>query len=116
MKFNVDGVGTKQVVSAKLRLYCVDSSPTGGSFRKVLNNSWSEGTVTWNNAPQHETAVLASLGRVRRGNWYEVDVTSLITGDGTFSLKVVPDSTDGADYASRERDLTHDPQLILTVR
>ena len=51
LKFNVAGVGTQTVLSAKLRLYCIDPSPFGGEFHRVTNTSWSEETVTWNTAP-----------------------------------------------------------------
>jgi RHS repeat-associated protein len=68
--------------------------------------------VTWNTAPTAETTLLASLGSVSPNIWYEVDVTSLITGDGTYSLHV-SDSVGGADYSSKEG--ANDPELVLTL-
>ena len=32
LKFTVSGVGTRSVLSAKLKLYCVNNSPVGGEF------------------------------------------------------------------------------------
>ena len=52
--------------------------------------------------------------RINSLNWYEVDVSSLVTGDGSYSLKVLSTSGNGADYSSREG--TNKPQLVLTVR
>jgi RHS repeat-associated protein len=113
IKFDVSGVGGQQVTNATLRLYNVNSSSTGGDFYEVLDNSWQEESITWSNAPLAETTLLASLGSVSPGNWYEVDLTSMITGDGSFSLRVSPASTDGADYSSKEG--SNPPQLVITL-
>jgi len=115
LKFGVSAVGTRQVVSAKLRLFCEDGSSVGGAFYKVADNTWNEGTVTWNTAPAADTVSFTTLGAVVAGNWYEVDVSSLVTGDGTFSLKMVSTSTDGAYYTSKEGAAGFAPQLILTT-
>jgi hypothetical protein len=115
LKFNVTGVGTRTVLSAKLRLYCLDPSPFGGEFRRVANTSWSEGTVTWNTAPAADATILGSLGKVVANNWYEVDVTSLVTGDGTFSLRMNSTNDDGAAYSSKEGTAGFAPQLVVTT-
>jgi RHS repeat-associated protein len=113
VKFNVTGVSGRPVVSARLRLYCVNSSNVGGDFHRVADQTWQEGTVTWNNAPTGDAEVLDSLGAVSYNTWYEVDITSLITGDGTYSLRVTSTSSDGADYSSKEG--ANAPQLIVTT-
>ena len=115
LKFAVSGVGTRTVVSAKLRLYGVDPSPFGGDFRRVADTTWDERTVTWNTAPAADAGSLATLGAVAAGNWYEVDLTSLVTGDGNFSLRAVSTSSNGADYASKEGTVGFAPQLIVTT-
>lgn len=115
LKFNVSGIGTSQIASAKLRLYATDSSNVGGVFRKVSSNSWSERTLTWNNAPAAETATLATLGAVKSGNWYEVDVTSSVVADGVVSYRVSSTSTDGADFTSKEGTQTNIPKLIISL-
>jgi len=115
LKFTVSGVGTRTVTSARLRLYCVDPSPFGGSFRGVGDSTWSQGTVNWNTAPVADASSLATLGSVSAGNWYEVDVTSLVTGDGTFSLKAISTSSDGAYYSSKEGAAGFAPQLVVTL-
>jgi hypothetical protein len=114
IKFNVSGLNGQQVTSAKLRLYNVDPSGKGGDFYAVSDNSWQEETVTWNSAPAALTNLLGSIGSVSIGNWYEVDLTSLITGDGTYSLRISSTSSDGADYSSKEG--ANPPQLVVTVQ
>jgi len=115
LKFVVSGVNGRAITSAKLRLFNVDASGSGGDFHRVADNLWSESTVTWNTAPAGDAAVLASLGSVVANSWYEVDVTALISGDGTYSLRVTSLSTNGADYASKEGAAGFAPQLIVTV-
>jgi hypothetical protein len=114
LKFNVSAVsGT--ITSARLRLFCTDSSPSGGDIH-LADSSWSEGAVTWNNRPSHNPAIEASFGAVSRSNWYELDLTSAVNldTDGVISLLVTVPSTNGADYSSKEG--SSDPQLVLTVQ
>lgn len=114
LKFNVSGMTGRTITRARLRLYAVNASAIGGRFYRTTNTTWQEGTVTWNNAPAASTTLLASLGSVSAGGWYEVDVTSMITGDGTYSLRVNSTSSDGADYSSREG--ANPPQLIIETQ
>jgi Fibronectin type III domain len=116
MKFDISGIGARTVMSAKLRLSCIDSSDSGGIFYRVLDpNAWTEGTVTWNTSPEAETTQLASLGSVSATKSYEVNLTSLVTGDGLVSVKVVSNSAsgNGADFFSKEGSAP--PQLVVTL-
>jgi len=113
MMFDVSGIGTRNVVSAKLRLFCTDGSNQGGEFH-LTDNNWFEDTVTWDNAPPEDPEVIASLGPVVRRTWIEVDLTSLIAEDGVYSLRVMSSSKDGADYRSKEKPGL-EPELVITV-
>ena len=113
MTFDVSGIGTRTVVNAKLRLFCTDGSNQGGDFHEI-DTDWSEDSVTWDNAPPANPDVLASLGPVVRNTWVEVDLSSLITGDGIYSLRVDSTSANGADYRSREKSGL-EPELIITL-
>jgi len=114
LKYAVTGVGTRTVVSAKLRLYCTNPSGFGGDFR-TTTSGWSEGTVTWNTAPAAGATSLATLGSVTSGVWYEVNVTGAVAADGTVSFRVVSPSTDGAWYSSKEGTSGFAPQLVVSV-
>ena len=114
LKFNVSGVSGRPITSAKLRLFNVDASGKGGDFYRVNDNTWQESTVNWNNAPVATTTLLASLGSVQVNNWYEIDLTSVITADGTYSLRVSSISSDGADYSSKEG--SNPPQLVINIQ
>jgi acid phosphatase type 7 len=115
LKFNVSGIAGRQVQSARLRLRCADPSGLGGIFHRVADTSWTEGGVNWNNAPPGDSATLGQLGAVSTGNWYEVNVSQLVAGDGTFSLDATSTSSDGADYTSKEGAAGFAPQLVVTM-
>jgi uncharacterized repeat protein (TIGR01451 family) len=116
LKFAVSGVGAGEVVSATLRLYCVGGAVvTGGEFHGAADNGWQESTVTWDTAPAADPIMLSSLGPVSAGNWYEVDVTPLVTGEGTYSLRGTSTSGDGADYSTKEGASGFAPQLLVTA-
>ena len=114
IKFDVSGIGIRQVKSAKLRLFCINGSDKGGEFHPV-DNDWSEETVTWENAPSTDSKVIASLGPVARQTWVEVDLTTSITEDGIYSLRVIASSRDGVDYRSKERP-EFAPELVITLK
>jgi chitodextrinase len=114
VRFNVSGTGGRAVLSAKLRLHCVDPSPKGGDFHSAATN-WSESTMTAAQEPSLGSTTVASLGSVAAGNWYEVDVTSLVTGDGAVGFGATSTSTDGAYYDSKEGVAGMAPQLVLTL-
>jgi hypothetical protein len=114
LKFSISGLTGQHITSARLRLFNVDASGKGGDFYRVNDNSWQENTVTWNNAPAPDTTLLASLGAVQVNTWYEIDLTSLITAAGTYSLRVSSTSSDGADFSSKEGP--NPPQLVVVAQ
>jgi len=116
LRFVVAGIGGRAVRSVKLRLYCVDNSPVGGAFHRVTDTTWREGTVTWNTAPVASATTLATLGSVVVGNWYEVDVTQAVAGDGAVAFLIDSTSNNGADYRSKEANPAQAAQLVVTVQ
>jgi uncharacterized protein YjiK len=115
LKFTVSGIGGKTIQAVRLRLYCVNGSPAGGGLYPVLNNSWQESTVTWNNQPAAGSTAVASLGAVSANTWYEVDVTSLVTGDGTYSMRIATPSGNAATYNSKEATPGFASSLVVTL-
>ena len=115
LRFDVTGVGGSSVVSAVLRLYVIDSSSSGGDFVRTTDTTWSEDTVTWNTAPAADAGLVGSLGSVSSGGWVELDVTSLVSGDGPVSLRVSSTDSNGADYSSKEHSNGLAPELVITT-
>ena len=117
LKFNVSGLGPRTVVSARLRLYSLEAASVGGTFSAVPNGTWDENSLNWNTAPAANASRLATLGNVSAEKWYEVNVTSLVAGDGIYSLKLSSTSSDSASYLSKEGATPgFAPQLIVTAR
>jgi glucose/arabinose dehydrogenase/chitodextrinase len=114
-KFDVSGIAGRTILSAKLRLFCTNDSSVGGNFHRVLTNTWSEATVNWNTSPAHDPAIIAPLGPVAVGNWYEVDLSSAIAGDGIYSFKATSTSANGAAYTSSEGTAGFRPELRVVV-
>ncbi|KKW16193.1 MAG: Metallophosphoesterase [Parcubacteria group bacterium GW2011_GWA1_50_14] len=124
LKFVVTGVGMSSVSNATLNLWSeLDGStatgPSGGTFWPVPDNSWSESTVTWNTAPASTTPAIGTIqGPIAASTQYSVDLTSYITGDGTYSIRVGnTNTTNGINYVSKENTTypTRHPQLVLTL-
>lgn len=110
--FSVTGLNGG-VSRAVLRLFCVDSSNSGGDVRAVAG-PWNESDVTWNTGPTIGSSNVSSQGSVSSGQWYEFDVTSLVTGNGPVNIGLISSSSNGADYVSREGGPTQRPQLVVT--
>lgn len=116
IRFDVSGLGGASILTAKLRLYCTNSSDVGGSFYRTDASGWNEATVTWSSAPPVEGPAIGSLGKVISGQWYELDLTSIVTAEGSYAFRVTSTSGDGAAYVSREGSSPFQEQLVLTTQ
>lgn len=113
LKFTVSGL-TEAVSSAKLRIHVTSSgnSSNGGTWKSMTDTTWSETGVTYNNQPTIDGTTLGTLGSVANSTWYEIDVTSYVTGNGTYSFGGTSANSNGAYYNSRETGATA-PQLVI---
>jgi PKD repeat protein len=111
VRFNVAGL-TGTVTSAKLRLWCTDASPNGGTAYPT-SGTWSEATTSWSTAPAATGGPLGSSGAVAVGAWAEFDVTSIVAGNGQVDVLVSDGDSNSAYYSSREG--TAAPQLVVTT-
>ncbi|HSB02550.1 MAG TPA: DNRLRE domain-containing protein [Anaerolineales bacterium] len=113
LMFNVQGVNAP-IISVKLKLYANSRSSVGIKVYSVSNNSWVEKTITFTNAPALGTPI-GSTGKFKSKTWVTVDITSLVTGNGTFSIAITGLNGTAVSLASREV-AAHAPQLIVTTR
>ena len=112
-RFDINGLnGT--VRSARLRLKVADPASVGGTIYRVPDSSWDEDVVTYTTRPAMDGPALDSLGIVGYGDTVELDVTSAISGDGTYCFAITSSDSNGADYRSRE-DASYPPELIITT-
>ena len=110
LRFNLSGLSGRTIESATLRLYSNDASSTGYQVRQVANNTWGEKTITYQNAPA-TGALVASSGTLGTG-YKNVDVTSLVTGDGPLSIALRTTTATTFALASSE-SANRQPQLIV---
>ena len=116
MRFSVSGLAGRQVSSAILRLSATNGSPSAGSLFRTDGRTWNEGTVTWNTQPGASGTAVATLGKVVAGTTYAIDLSSLVTQDGTYDLRLTSSNSDGADFTSDEAPSGSAPSLEVTVR
>jgi hypothetical protein len=107
LKFDVEYLpGT--VTSAELHLYSNtinDKTVTVSSG----DNGWDEGTLTWNNQPAAGSLIDS---KVVQNGWNVWDVTSHVTGDGTYSF-VVNMLFDGANKDFSSKEGANCPMLVI---
>ncbi len=111
LKFNVSGL-SGPVQSAMLRVYAISGMNWGFDTYSVANTGWGESTLAYANAP----ALGAKLGSFPSGavtGWIQLDVTSAVTGNGTFSFALVGTYWMEISLASRESG-ANAPQLVVT--
>ncbi len=78
LKFNLTTIPTdKEIISAKLYLYCVDTDPKGDTPVNIhkTEDNWNEHTITWNNAPPVDTPVASTTIVDKKNNFYSWDIT-----------------------------------------
>ena len=116
------------VEQAKLRLYSLEKSDSGGELYALTNSkTWDESTITWGNAKQEVSAsgevfINSNDQKIDQGTWVDMDVTSAFdccvedTENMHLNLMIRSDSSDGITYASREyKSGIYAPELILTL-
>jgi hypothetical protein len=114
LTFELSGLAGATVRSAKLRLYDPDDGSVKGGSVGTTAAAWSEDGVTYVTRPAISTPALASLGAVAAGQWYQLNVTPAVTGDGALGLGLRSSSGDEVHYAARE-DAAHAPELVVTL-
>jgi hypothetical protein len=112
LKFNIQGL-SKPPAQVTLRLFANSTSTTGVNINGVSNTSWSENTINFKNAPVIDGPKAGSSGPIKTANTFiSVDVTALVTGNGTISIAVTTTNSTAISLASRETG-AHAPQLVI---
>jgi hypothetical protein len=112
IKFDVQGLSGAPA-QVTLRLFATSTSTTGVKTRGVSDTGWGETTITFNNAPAMDGPAGGASGQIKTANtWISIDVTSLVSGNGTLSIAVTTTSSTAISMASRETG-ANSPQLII---
>ncbi|MCU7548257.1 DNRLRE domain-containing protein [Chitinophagaceae bacterium LB-8] len=120
LKFQLAGVSN--VVSAKLRVYGsnTESATTVNMSVYGVSDSWTEGGITFNNAPAASGSALSSAGVNNVAQYYDLDVTGFVqtqfSGDkvASFLLKDPTNQVKTLTLNSRE-NASNRPQLVITT-
>ena len=95
---------------ALIQLYALNTAKHGGAAY-AIPAAWSSG-VTWQSRPALG-APLAEIGKIRKGRWITIDVTSALQANGTLAVAIVPTSDYVASYHSAESSAARAPRLVI---
>ncbi|MBE0686639.1 MAG: DNRLRE domain-containing protein, partial [Anaerolineaceae bacterium] len=101
LRFVVQGLAGNPIQSARLQIFSNTTSSLGFNVKEVLDNSWSEYSINYNNSPGLGNLITTS-GSIASGSWVELDVTSYVTGEGIFSVGLDTTSSSAMSVGSRE--------------
>ena len=100
------------VERARLRFYA-KSKTSNGPGAYLVGGAWGEKTITWRTRPGPSGSELDDLDAVASGTWVELDVTSALAGNGSYSFVLIGSSRDGLDMRSREGGAA--PELVVST-
>jgi hypothetical protein len=112
IRFTVTGT-SGSIQSARLRVFDTTNGSANGPAVYSTGTSWTETGITWNNRPVRTSGAIDNKGNISTNTWVEYQVTSVVTGNGTFSFVLAADSADGAVFSSRQG--SQPPQLVITL-
>jgi hypothetical protein len=101
LRFTVQGLNGHTVQHAYLHVYANSSASAGIDALKVADNTWGETTINYNNAPAFG-ALLGASGAFGAGSWITIDVTSYVTGEGTYSFGIMTPGATQISLAAKE--------------
>jgi len=110
-KFHVSGVGS--VHSAILQL-TVAEGPIPDIDIYGVAGEWDEMTLTGENDELIWVNLIDTRTNCTAGSTYEFDVSSLVTGDGTYTLGITTDADLPDLKISARESITNAPTLIVT--
>lgn len=121
LRFDLSGIDASKVAKAELLVYVGEGSDKGFQVRLVQDNSWVEGGLSYENAPQAGIG-LGSSGQPMTGTWMRVNlfpegsIPDLSGGSvNSVSLGLYALSKDAFYIGSKEARVLS-PRLIITLK
>ena len=102
LRFTVQGLAGYAIQSAYLQVYANSSSSLGINALNVADNSWGENTVTYNTAPALGS-VIGSSGAFASGSWVAINVSTYVTGEGTYSFGITTPGSSTLSFSAKNR-------------
>lgn len=114
LRFSVAGLA-QTPTRATLRLFTTDASTGSGTLYRTADATWSESTLSWSTAPATTGGPVAASAPAALGSWVELDVTSVVTGDGEYSFTLANPPADAVAFSSKESSTAAQrPQLVVS--
>ena len=115
LRFVIEGIPVgATLLDARLRLYSTESSSAGVAIHGgVTESDWSEEDIRFIDAPLFDPVPQATSGPIGSDQWIEIDVSGLVTGNGTINLVLTTTDTSIVSFASREADEARRPHVIV---
>jgi cell division septation protein DedD len=110
LRFSVQGL-SGNVSRATLRIFANSASTIGCNANSLNNNTWTESTINYGNAPALG-GVIGSSTPFGIGVWITLDVTAYINGNGSYNFGLTTPGSTAISFASREAG-ANAPQLIV---
>jgi cell division septation protein DedD len=110
LRFSVQGL-SGNVSRATLRIFANSASTIGCNANSLNNNTWTESTINYSNAPALG-GVIGSSTPFGIGVWITLDVSAYINGNGTYNFGLTTPGSTAISFASRESG-ANAPQLIV---
>src|SRR4051794_15944086 len=82
LKFTVSGLA-RPPSSAELQVYSYAQTATGVQIYPAASD-WTETGITWNTAPAPGSTLVANLPNLTTNAYASADVSSVVTGNGTY--------------------------------
>jgi hypothetical protein len=106
--------------AATLRLYAASASSSQRTLQVFrLGGSWTEGGVTWSNAPATTGSAVTTLSGTGYRQWSVAALVQAMYSSGSNNGFLIKDATEGQDaeqqFHAREKG-TNVPQLVLTFK
>jgi hypothetical protein len=112
LRFNVSVPSGSAVTKATLRMYSESAgTSTPVELHGMAATTWGETSLTWNNAPVFDAAVISRAANYGNNAYVAFDATNLVTTSGLVSMALVTSDTKWQGFTSREG--TNKPQLVV---
>jgi hypothetical protein len=112
VRFTVTGL-TRPPSGVSLQLYSYAQTASGVQVY-TSGSDWTESGVTWNTAPARGTTLVANMQNLVTNQYAAADVSSVVTGNGTYTFAITTTSTLSKQFASREVAASPPRMLIST--
>ena len=114
LQFAVTVPSGEQVTASRLELHTLAAGDSKAvELRGVADNSWSEGSLTWNNQPSTGSTVASSRSSYANGVYVSWDASSLVKAAGTVGLALTTTSTAWLGFDSKEAASSVRPRLVV---